>query len=141
MYNECSYDHLKQKYHQTAGTKENTHEANPHIILNNVHHLTGLNEEQRVAVCEDNGPSDRYIFVNYNQEKATDHDNHSLEYGAKNCLKQDNSTIDNEWYSPGYAKVGNLEVVSKTVVVIEEKENPSAQHNEPHRKEPIACIC
>ena len=65
--------------------------------------------------------------------------------GPKNCLKQDNSvqtTRGNEWYSPGYAKVGNLEVVSKTVVVIE-REKRIHQHNIMNRteKEPIACIC
>ena len=30
-----------------------------------------------------------------------------------------------EWYSPGYAEIGDLEVARKTVFMMEEQENPS----------------
>ena len=57
--------------------------------------------------------------------------------GPKNCLKQENSvqtTTGDERYSPGYANAGDLEMVSKTVVVIE-REKRICQHNiMDHRK-------
>ena len=104
-------------------------------ILSNTQSRTSENEEQSQSAetAKESNTGDMYQFASYNQDKAIDYSHEPPGYAEVNTAKHGNlriensvqSSIDNEWFSPGYDEVGGHEVGNKTVVMAKEQEDPS----------------